>query len=256
MSETHIINDNTESESITLEQEASAIQDNETQTEGRPEWLPDKFKSPEDLANAYNSLEGKLGTTNNSEESSQEDLPPTESSGSQDENAQNSAIISASEEFTTNGQLSADTYDALAQNGMPRQLVDSYIAGQEALISAGETELLSQVGGREAYDRMSEWAAEGLTDVQLNAYNQALETGTDEQASLAIDWLSTKYQQANGSQASLIQGTTKGSGVSAFQSRAQVLSAMAERDSSGRKRYEQDPAYRSEVEQRLSISNV
>lgn len=27
----------------------------------RPEWLPEKFKSPEDLAAAYGSLEGKLG---------------------------------------------------------------------------------------------------------------------------------------------------------------------------------------------------
>jgi hypothetical protein len=28
----------------------------------RPEWLPEKYKSPEDLAKAYKELEGKLGT--------------------------------------------------------------------------------------------------------------------------------------------------------------------------------------------------
>ena len=27
----------------------------------RPEWLPEKFNTAEDLANAYSSLEGKLG---------------------------------------------------------------------------------------------------------------------------------------------------------------------------------------------------
>ena len=27
----------------------------------RPEWLPEKFKSAEDMASAYSSLEGKLG---------------------------------------------------------------------------------------------------------------------------------------------------------------------------------------------------
>lgn len=30
--------------------------------EGRPEWLPEKYKSPEELAKAYKELESKLGT--------------------------------------------------------------------------------------------------------------------------------------------------------------------------------------------------
>ena len=32
------------------------------QTPERPEWLPEKYKTPEDLANAYKALESKLGT--------------------------------------------------------------------------------------------------------------------------------------------------------------------------------------------------
>ena len=27
----------------------------------RPEWLPEKFKSPEDFANSYHNLESKIG---------------------------------------------------------------------------------------------------------------------------------------------------------------------------------------------------
>jgi len=253
MAETHIINDQTDSENITLEQEASAIQENETYSEERPEWLPEKFKSPEDLAAAYNSLESKLGS--NTGQQQQEDLPPTGLEGDGGDE-QTSAIMSASEEFSEKGQLSEETYETLAQSGLSRQLVDSYIAGQEALLSAGETELLSQVGGREAYNEMAEWAAENLSENQLNAYNNALETGTDEQASLTIDWLATKYKEANGTSASLLQGNTSGSGESAFESRAQVLSAMAERDTLGRKRYAVDPAYRREIERRLAISTV
>ena len=251
MTETHIINDKTESERITLEQEAAAIQEKEVQTEERPSWLPEKFKSAEDLANAYNNLESKLGSNTQEE---QEDLPPTENS-TEEVDSQTSAIMSASEEFSSNGQLSDETYSNLEKSGLSRQLVDSYIAGQEALIASGEAELLSQVGGREAYEDMANWASENLSENQLNAYNSALE-GTDEQASLALDWLSSKYQQANGSSSSLIQGETKGSGVSVFESRAQVMAAMSERDATGRKRYETDPAYRKEVERRLAISNI
>jgi len=116
---------------------------------------------------------------------------------------------------------------------------------------------LSEIGGREAYEQISEWASEALSENQLDAYNKALETGTDEQASLALDWIKTKYEEANGvSPSSFIQGGTKGSGESAFESRAQVLAAMAERDARGKKRYEVDPAYRKEVERRLAISTM
>ena len=47
-----------------VESAASAEPTEAVQTETaveRPEWLPEKFKSAEDLANAYSSLEGKLG---------------------------------------------------------------------------------------------------------------------------------------------------------------------------------------------------
>jgi len=40
----------------------SLIQTQEVSVE-RPEWLPEKFKNPEDLATAYNSLETKLGSS-------------------------------------------------------------------------------------------------------------------------------------------------------------------------------------------------
>ena len=33
----------------------------EEQAQDRPEWLPEKFSSPEDMAKAYGELESKLG---------------------------------------------------------------------------------------------------------------------------------------------------------------------------------------------------
>ena len=35
----------------------------EAPTESRPEWLPEKFKTPEDLVTSYSNLESKLGTS-------------------------------------------------------------------------------------------------------------------------------------------------------------------------------------------------
>ena len=37
-------------------------EDSEVKTEDRPEWLPEKYKTGEDLAKAYKELESKLGT--------------------------------------------------------------------------------------------------------------------------------------------------------------------------------------------------
>lgn len=253
MTETHVINDKTASEQVTLEEEAAKIEEQEQPQDDRPEWLPDKFKSPEDLANAYNNLETRLGTPD--DEESEEDLPPTEKP-SEDAPTQNDAITNASVEFFESGGLTDDTYAKLQEVGLSKELVDSYIEGQSAIQQSGEEALLAEVGGRESYAKISEWASDNMSEKQLSAYNQALETGSDEQASLAIDWLKGKYEEANGVSPTLAQGKTAGSGVSAFESRAQVMAAMSERDATGRKRYEVDPAYRAEVERRLALSNL
>lgn len=44
------------------ERDFVVAEDLETKTEERPEWLPEKYKSGEDLAKAYKELETKLGT--------------------------------------------------------------------------------------------------------------------------------------------------------------------------------------------------
>lgn len=44
------------------ERDFVVAEDLETKTEERPEWLPEKYKTGEDLAKAYKELESKLGT--------------------------------------------------------------------------------------------------------------------------------------------------------------------------------------------------
>ena len=254
MSDKYEINDTSPEEEITLEEQADKIPDEETGGE-RPEWLPEKFKSPEDLAQAYNNLESKLGSNTDTGEA--EDLPPTEAPDeSQSSESQNEAIQSASAEWQESGELSNMTYDALAKAGLGRELVDSYIAGQNALQTSEEDALMDVAGGREAYTAMAEWASEELSETQLDAYNKALDSGSREQAKLAVDWLKSKHGEANGTNPALILGRTQGSSSKPFESRAQILTAMSERDVNGKKKYETDPAFRKEVERRLAISNI
>tara|TARA_Y100000996_G_scaffold415483_1_gene410488 strand:+ start:5848 stop:6606 length:759 start_codon:yes stop_codon:yes gene_type:complete len=252
MADTYEINDKAPEEDISLEEQAANLPDEEDNGD-RPDWLPEKFKSPEDLAAAYQNLESKLGSDTDSGET--EDLPPTEAPD-ESESSQTETILAASDEWQEKGELSVDTYKSLADAGLSKELVDSYIQGQQALQSSEEDALMDIVGGREAYTTVSEWAAESLSESQLDAYNKAVSSGTTEQAKLAVDWLKSKHDAANGTNPALIQGRTQGSSNKPFESRAQILEAMALRDANGNKKYELDSAYRAEVERRLAISNI
>ena len=92
-------------------------QQEDTPQPDRPEWLPEKFSSAEDMAAAYQALESKLGNP---------EATPAEPEGEQPESV--SAINAATDEFMESGKLSDETFEALEKSGLPKQLVESYIA--------------------------------------------------------------------------------------------------------------------------------
>tara|TARA_R100001224_G_scaffold112493_1_gene95074 strand:+ start:366 stop:1121 length:756 start_codon:yes stop_codon:yes gene_type:complete len=203
----------------------------------RPEWLPEKFDNVEEMAKAYGELESKMGS---GEEVTEETTPAPDN--------QESAINLASEEFSEKGELSEETYKALEAQGLNKIVVDSYIAGQQAIVNQQQMEITAEIGGMQEYSKLSNWAAENLSDSDLEAYNLTVESGTVDQAKFAIRSLYKQYQDAGAP--NIAQGSVNGTGIPPFQSRAQVTVAM--RDS----RYETDPAYRDEVLKRLARSNV
>ena len=214
----------------------------------RPEWLDEKFESPEDLAKAYTELQKKMSEPK-AEESKETETKEEEKADTPAPMA--SAIESAQSDFANNGELSEDSYKALEEAGLPREFVDSYVAGQEARSANQAAEIQSTIGGEENYAAMSEWASENLEDGELDAYNAMVESGSVEQARVAVKGLYAQFVAANGSAPKLTQGTTSGdAGVQPFQSAAQVTEAM--RDA----RYENDPAYRATVEKRMSVSSI
>jgi len=113
----------------------------ETQ-EDRPEWLPEKFKNAEDMAYAYSELEKKMGA--GAEEQQEEGETTNEEEQQPDDNTEedtntNDVIVEASKEFFENdGVISEETYKNLAEVGLPKELVDSYAAGQQALQQSEE----------------------------------------------------------------------------------------------------------------------
>lgn len=248
------INESTDSENISLEEQAAAMdaklankaEDTEaaqTLESNRPDWLPEKFQSPEDMAKAYNELQSKLG------EGSKEKDSSAKEKAEPDQTVMQEIIDSATNEFIESGELSEKSLKALEEQGLARNLVESYVAGQRALMENQVNQVKATVGGEENYNAMAEWASEHLDQSELDAFNEVVESGSINQAQMAVRGLYSQFASAGGKAPNLIQGNTSGSAVKPFNSAAQVTEAMRD------PRYKNDPAYRKTVEDRLAVTS-
>lgn len=225
-----------------------------TPNEERPGWLPEKFKSPEDLAKAYAELEGKLGKK--PEEAKPEATPnPTE--GAPDKVAAEAALADKglsfdafSQEYAEKGELTADSYKKLEDAGIPKAIVDQYIQGQQALATRLETEVKAVVGGEEGFAELSAWALENVSAEDLAAYNKAVSSGDIAQAKLAVAGLSQKFQEARPTEPHLITGVNGKVSSDVYESIAQMQKDMASPE------YKSDPAFRRKVQEKLGRSNI
>ena len=229
------IESNTEEPQEEIQEEAS---------EERPEWLDEKFESPEDLAKAYNELQKKQSSKQSKDKT--DDTPAEEEASV----SLNSSVQKATEEFAESGVLTDKTFIELEKAGLPRSFVEAYIAGQESMSTSQALDIQNEVGGNANYNAMSDWASDNLSDGDLDGFNSIVESGSVDQAKMAVKGLYAQFISAGGQPPELSQGGTSGSSVKPFGSAAQVTEAMRD------PRYSSDPAFRDNVEKRLAVSNV
>lgn len=243
----------------TLEQQAAALDaakaaansanpplNGEEEAQERPEWLPEKFKTVEDMAKAYAELEKAKGK-------GKDETPPAS------EEDANAAVESAglnmealSAEYSENGDLSEASYEALAKQGITKEMVEVYISGQEARLQSVRSELLAPVGGDETvYAELTGWAADNLSDAEIESFNSVLESGNVPAIKLAVADLSTKYKNANGTEPGRELGGKPGAGGAAvYESTADLMKDMQNPE------YAKNPAFRAKVSAKLERSNI
>ena len=234
------------------EEAVDAVPEEQTQ-EDRPEWLPEKFKTPEDMANAYSELEKKMGAGANEDQQEQEEGETTDEEEQPDDNTKedtntNDVIVEASKEFFENdGVISEETYKNLAEIGLPKELVDSYAAGQQALQQSEEGSIKSVTEGN--WDQMAEWAANNLSPEEVETFDDIVQNGTVEQAKLATKGLYAQFKAENGVSPKLVQGAVSGSSTMPFKSNQELARAMSDpRYKSG------DKSYHEEIDRRIAVS--
>jgi len=233
------------------EEAVESVPEEQTQ-EDRPEWLPEKFASAEAMAKSYIELEGKLGAGAEQEEQQEEGETTNEEQQPDDTTEEdtntNDVIVEASKEFFENdGVISEETYKNLAEVGLPKELVDSYAAGQQALQQSEEGSIKAVTEGN--WDQMAEWAANNLSPEEVNTFDDIVQNGSVEQAKLASKGLYAQFKAENGVSPKLVQGAVNGSSTMPFKSNQELARAMSDpRYKSG------DKSYHEEIDRRIAVS--
>ena len=235
------------------EAETTAEKPEEQVEQSKPEGLPEKFNSVEDLAKSYAELEKKLG-----EPKPQETPKPKQEEAKPDDlEIANKAAESAGlnmqdlqSEFDNSGELKAESYQALEKAGIPKEYVDQFIAGQLAMRENLVNDVKGVAGGDESYGEMMQWASDNLSETEKVAYNNAVNSTDVESIKLAVTGLKARYDSANGIEPTLAKGKASPSTEGGYRSWAEVTEAMAD------PRYQKDIAYQDDVKRKIQNSNL
>jgi len=209
-----------------------------SEDEVRPDWLPNKFKSAEELSKAYTELEKQY--SGRKEETKPEDVA---------QEVQDKGLDKFYDEYAETGELSENSYTELAKQGLDKKLVDSYIEGQKLVADTNTKSIQDVAGGSEKYNELVSWAGKNLSEAEQNVFNNMVDSGDVEQAKFAVQGLMSKAN-VNFNQPELYEGTSDVVSADAYTSVSQVTDAMND------PRYEKDPSFRKEVENKLSRSKV
>lgn len=239
----------------------AAVEGAKPSDQGRPDWLPEKFQSPEDMAKAYQELEKKLGSNQQQQqqEPKKEGEADPEANPKKTENnlqveeqveSKGFSMADLQQEYNENGALSEETYEKLGKAGFSREDVDTYIEGRKAIITNIENQGYELVGGKESYEAMKEWARANVSPEAIAAFNKAV--ADPETRELAIQGLNAKYRAAVGNEPStkLNTSASRSGPTDVYESRAQLTADM------NNPLYKTDPAFRQKVTDKLSRSDI
>ena len=221
--------------------------------------LAGKYKDAAELEKAYIELQKKLGENGEEEEVQQEsaDEEPEETTLSDGA----SLITSANDEFYANdGKLSEETLDKFSSMSS-KELVEAYLEVQGTpefqarssdttdLSDAEINQVKNSVGGEQAYANIIGWAQDNLDAQAQEAFDSIVATGSVQAINIAVAGLKSQYEAANGFEGKMYTGKPPKTGGDVFRSQQELVRAMSD------PRYDNDPAYRQDIIEKLDRSN-
>ena len=242
-------------------EEQDSLKVGEELAEKQEPLLAGKYKSAEDLEKAYVELQKKLGDKKEEPETTSAEEKPEDKPQLSDGAT---LITSATDEYYKNGnKLSDETLNKFSSLSS-QDLIKAYMEVQKlpeyqsraAEPSAEITEsdinqIKNSAGGEKAYANIINWAKANLDPKQINAFDEVVNTGSTQAIQLAVAGLKSAYTEANGAEGKMVTGkapTTNSGDV--FRSQQELVKAMSD------PRYDNDPAYRQDVIEKLDRSDL
>lgn len=227
-------------------------------TNERPAWLPENFKSPEDLAKSYKEAQAELTRLKQgvapAEEAPKADEKPAEEKPKDDLTIDQKAaeavtnagldVEKLSNEFFEKGTLTDESYKALEKVGITKDVVDDYIRLKQGEAATVRNEVISIAGGEEGFQQMVQWAVGNYADV--DAYNKMITSGDPSQMRMAMTSLKAAYVAANGSDPKLVMGNGSPTSGATYRNDLEMVADMQKPE------YRTNPAFRAEVEEKVA----
>lgn len=225
----------------------------------RPDNVPEKFWDAEkgaiktdEVLRSYTELERKIGGQKAPEATPETpaQTPPADEKVAEQLAQQGIDYAALQDEFVKNGSLSEETVKALSAKGVTKEMVDDFVAGKQAQASEVRSFALEGVGDKK-FGEAVEWAKANLTPADIEAYNKLVNTAqSKDDARAAVANLMARYEQANGSEPSLLNIKGMSPAADVYKDLSQMQADMAD------PRYGVSEAFRSQVAAKLSRSSI
>ena len=255
MAETLTMEPNVEKTSIDnlSEDEQNSLEVGEKMQEAQDNLLAGKYKNAEELEKGYLELQQKLS---NQDEEVEEEVAEEEQG---EEGELEGTILDQlwDEATSESGEYSHETLDEL-NNMKVEELAQMHLEYRNSVQNqepegrdfseADIKELKGVVGGEQNYANMIDWAQKSLNEQEVKMFDAVMQKGDPLAAFFAVRSLAYAYNDAVGYDGNMVQGKAPRQSNDQFRSQQEVVKAMAD------PRYEDDPAYRRDIMEKLDRS--
>ena len=268
MAETLTFENTTETTSLEnlSAEEQDSLQVGEQMEQEQEQLLAGKYKDAKELEQAYVELQKKLGEKGNEADEPANETEVQESEEVQEEEketeeADSSILDTLWDESVSGKEFSKETLDELGKlttGELASQFLKwraeaqtKYVPKQQDFTEADVETLKNIVGGDKEYNSMLQWAQQNLNAKEVEMFDQVMERGDPLAAFFAVRSLAYRYQDKSGFEGKMVTGKApKYSRGDVFKSQAEVVRAM------GDPRYDDDPAYRQSIQDKLERSDI
>lgn len=236
---------------IITQQEIDAAQESGQ----RPEGIPEKFWDAEaGKVNVAAMLKAQQDAETALRQGHKE-KPPVEPQVDEQATAeaQDNVVATASAEWQEKGELTDATFESLAKVGLSRDMVNEYIAGQQAIVAVVQQSAYGVFDGQpEKYEEAAQWAATNLSDDEIAAIDVQVQSMNPAIVRAGAEALAKAYAEGRDiePETTLQSGGNTSGTTGGYKSGAEMRADMSN------PRYKTDPAFRAEVSAKIAKSTA